>query len=220
MVAVMNEKCVVVLSGGPDSVTTAYWAKQQGYKVYGLACKYGQIASKEVEQAKLIAKKLDMTLKVIDLSSLRDIYMGVTSVCDENITMTGDFSQPIIVPFRNAIFLSIAVAYAASVGATKIFYGAHGSDEQFYPDCRTQFYKSFEETARLGTDEDLTVEAPFSGGPKSDIIKRGTELGVPFELTWSCYFGRQKHCGTCESCMNRKRAFEKAQIPDPTEYEQ
>ena len=215
----MNEKCIIVLSGGPDSVTTAYWAKNQGYTVYGITCKYGQIASKEVEHAKLIAQKLDMPLKVIDLSSLRDIYMGVTSVCDENITMTGDFSQPIIVPFRNAIFLSVAVAYASSIGASKIFYGAHSSDAPFYPDCRPQFYKSFEETARMGTDEDINVDAPFGGGPKSEIIKKGAELGVPFELTWSCYFGKEKHCGTCESCMNRKRAFEEAQIPDPTEYE-
>ena len=215
----MNEKCVIVLSGGPDSVTTAYWAKKQGYDVSAITCKYGQIASKEVEHAKLIAQELNIPLKVIDLSSLREIYMGVTSVCDENITMTGDFSQPIIVPFRNAIFLSVAVAYASAIGAKKIFYGAHGSDEPFYPDCRPQFYKSFQETARMGTDENITVDAPFSGGPNSEIIKKGAELGVPFELTWSCYFGREKHCGQCESCVNRKHAFDVAQILDPTEYE-
>ena len=214
-----KEKCVVVLSGGPDSVTVAYCAKKQGYDVYSLSCRYGQIASKEVEHAQLIAQKLGIPLKVIDLSSLRDIYLGVTSVCDKNILMTQNFSQPIIVPFRNAIFLSVAVAYAVSVGATKIFYGAQGSDEPFYPDCRKEFYKSFETTARLGTGENITVEAPFSDGPKSAIIKRGLELGVPFELTWSCYFGGQKHCGKCESCVNRKRAFKEAQIQDPTEYE-
>ena len=215
----MKEKCVVVLSGGPDSVTTAYWAKNQGYDVFAITCKYGQIATKETDYAKLIAEQLNIYLKVIDLFSLREIYMGVTSVCDKNIDMTADFSQPIIVPFRNAIFLSVAVAYAASVGAKKIFYGAHGSDEPFYPDCRPAFYKSFEETARLGTDDDITIEAPFSGGPKSEIIKKGAELGVPFELTWSCYFGGKKHCGKCESCVNRKRAFEDAKVPDPTEYE-
>ena len=214
-----KEKCVVVWSGGLDSTTVAYWAKKQGYNVYGLSCRYGQIAFKEVEHAKLIAQKLEMPLKLIDLSSLKNIYLGVTSVCDENITMTPDFSQPIIVPFRNAIFLSVAVAYAVSIGVTKIFYGAHGSDEPFYPDCRKEFYKSFEETARLGTDENITVEAPFSDGLKSEIIKRGFELGVPFELTWSCYFGNEKHCGKCESCVNRKRAFKEAQIQDPTEYE-
>ena len=214
-----REKCVVVLSGGPDSSTVAYWAKKQGYDVYCLSCNYGQIASKEVEHAKLIAQKLEIPLKVIDLSSLKHIYLGVTSVCDENILMTPNFSKPIIVPFRNAIFLSIAVAYAVSVGATKIFYGAQGSDEPFYPDCRKEFYKSFEATARLGTDEKITIEAPFSDGPKSATIKHGLELGVPFELTWSCYFGGSKHCGNCESCVNRKRAFEEAQIQDPTEYE-
>ena len=214
-----NEKCVVVLSGGLDSVTVAYWAKKEGFDVYGLSCRYGQIASKEVEHAKLIAQKLGMPLKVIDLSSLRDIYVGVTSVCDENIAMTSDFSQPIVVPFRNAIFLSVAVAYAVSIGALKIFYGAHGSDEPFYPDCREEFYKSFETTARLGTEENITIEAPFSYGPKSGIIKRGLELGVPFKLTWSCYFGGENHCGKCESCVNRKRAFKEIQIQDPTEYD-
>ena len=214
-----KEKCIVVLSGGPDSVTVAYWAKKQGYDVYGLSCKYGQLAFKEVDQAQLIAQRLEVSLKVIDLSSLKDIYLGVSSVCDENIAMTQKFSQPIIVPFRNAIFLSVAVAYAVSVGASKIFYGAQGSDEPFYPDCRKEFYKSFQTTARLGTGMKITIEAPFSDGSKSDIIKRGFELGVPFDVTWSCYFGGVKHCGKCESCVNRKRAFKEAQIKDPTEYE-
>ena len=86
-------------------------------------------------------------------------------------------------------------------------------------DCRKELYENSERTAGLGTGERITVEAPFSDGPKSAIIKRGLELGVPFELTWSCYFDGQKHCGRCESCVNRKRAFEEAQIQDPTEYE-
>lgn len=215
----MKEKCVVVLSGGPDSATVAYWAKKQGYDLYGLSFNYGQIGLKEVEHAKLIAQKLEMPLKIIDLSSLKEIYAGVTSVVDEKIEMTENFSQPIIVPFRNAVFLSVAVAYAVSVGATKIFYGAQGSDEPFYPDCRREFYKSFETTARLGTGENITVEAPFSDVQKSTIIRRGVELAVPYEFTWSCYFAGPKHCGKCESCMNRKRAFMEAQVPDPTEYD-
>jgi 7-cyano-7-deazaguanine synthase len=214
-----KEKCVVVLSGGPDSATVAYWAKKQGYDIYCLSYKYGQIASKEVAHAKMITQKLGVNLNIIDLSSLKDIYVGVTSVVDEKIEMTESFSQPIIVPFRNAIFLSIAVAYATSIGATKIFYGAQGSDEPFYPDCRKEFYKSFETAARLGTGENITIEAPFSDVPKSTILKRGVDLGVPYELTWSCYFAGSKHCGKCESCMNRKRAFKEAQIHDPTDYD-
>jgi len=209
---------VAVLSGGLDSSTVAYWAKNEGYDVYGLTYKYGQIAQREVEQAKILADRLEIPLKTIDLSSLKEIFTGVTSLCDENIEMTPTFSQPIIVPFRNAIFLSIAVAYAISIGATKIFYGAQGSDEQNYPDCRKGFYKSFETTARLGTDKEIIIEAPFNNISKSAIIKLGTELGVPYHLTWSCYLNESKHCGTCESCINRKNAFKEARLRDPTEY--
>lgn len=213
-----REKCVVMLSGGPDSSTVAYLAKKQGYDVYAIAFKYGQIAAKEVEHAIKIAERLGAPIKSVDLSSLKEIFTGVTSLCDEGIPMTQSFSQPIIVPFRNGIFLSTAVAYAVSIGATKIFYGAQGSDEPFYPDCRREFYKSFESAARLGTEQNIVIEAPFSGIPKSAIIKKGFELGVPLHLTWSCYLNGQKHCGKCESCMNRKKAFKEAAIPDPTEY--
>jgi 7-cyano-7-deazaguanine synthase len=212
------EKCVVVLSGGPDSSTVAYWAKKQGYNVNGLSYKYGQIAVKEIEHANLIAQKLGIPLKIIDLSSLKEIFVGVTSLCDENVEMTSTFTQPIIVPFRNAIFLSVAVAYAVSIGATRIFYGAQGSDEPFYPDCRREFYKSFEKAARMGTDKHIIIEAPFSNITKSAIIKLGTELEVPFHFTWSCYLGGTRHCGKCESCINRKKAFKEAGVYDSTEY--
>ena len=213
-----KEKCVVVLSGGPDSSTVAYWAKNQGYDVYAISCMYGQIATKEVEYAGRIAERLGIRLKLVDLSSLKEIFGGATSLCNENIPMTSSFSQPIIVPFRNAIFLSIAVSYAVAIGATKVFYGAQGSDEPFYPDCRKEFYKSFETAAKLGTDQDIIIEAPFSNIPKSGIVKSGSELDVPFELTWSCYLNGPKHCGKCESCINRKKAFREAEVKDPVEY--
>lgn len=212
------EKCVVVLSGGPDSATVAYQAKREGHDVHGLTFKYGQIATKEIEYAKLLAKKLGIPLKTIDLSSLKDVFMGVTSLCDEDIEMTSSFSPPLIVPFRNAIFLSIAVAYATAINAQAILYGAQGSDSQFYPDCRREFYESFERAAKTGTEREIRIEAPFGDISKSEVIKLGSKLGVPFELTWSCYFSGPKHCGTCESCVNRKKAFEKAGVPDPTEY--
>lgn len=213
-----KEKCVVVLSGGPDSSTVAYWAKNQGYDVYAISCMYGQIATKEVEYAGRIAERLGIRLKLVDLSSLKEIFGGATSLCNENIPMTSSFSQPIIVPFRNAIFLSIAVSYAVAIGATKVFYGAQGSDEPFYPDCRKEFYKSFETAAKLGTDQDIIIESPFSNIPKSGIVKSGSELDVPFELTWSCYLNGPKHCGKCESCINRKKAFREAEVKDPVEY--
>jgi 7-cyano-7-deazaguanine synthase len=214
-----TKKCVIVLSGGPDSATVAYWAKAQGYKIYPITFNYGQIALKETEAAQKISEKLGTTTKIIDLSALKEIFSNVTSLCNTDIPLTSEFSAPIIVPFRNAIFLSAAVAYAVTVGADKIFYGAQGSDEPFYPDCRKEFYEAFEKAARLGTCEEITIKAPFSGGKKSDLIKEGTKLGVPFELTWSCYRDEKKHCGKCESCVNRKKAFQEAGVIDPTKYE-
>ena len=213
-----NKKCVVVLSGGPDSTVVAYWAKKQGYDIHCISFKYGQIAEKETECARKIAKGLDAPIKVIDMSSLREIFVGVTSLCDPNITLTSDFSQPIVVPFRNAIFLSVAVSYAAGIEASQIFYGAHGSDAKNYPDCRPEFYKSLEETAWLGTEKTIQIQAPFCGMSKAELIKVGANMGVPFELTWSCYLDKEKHCGKCESCVNRKAAFKEAGVADPTEY--
>jgi 7-cyano-7-deazaguanine synthase len=213
-----KEKCIVVLSGGLDSSTVAYWAKREGYGVYAMTFKYGQIATKEVESAERIAKELEAPIKVVDLSSLREIFTGVTSLCDESIPMTSSFSEPIIVPFRNGILLSASVAYAEALGATRIFYGAQGSDEPFYPDCRREFSKSFETAARLGTGRNITIEAPFNSIPKSEIVKLGMELGVPYALTWSCYLNRLRHCGVCESCANRRKAFRDANVVDPTEY--
>jgi 7-cyano-7-deazaguanine synthase len=213
-------KCVVVLSGGPDSATVAYWAKKQGYRLNTISFKYGQIATKETDYAQRIAEKLGVPIKIIDLSSLKEVFGEVTSLCNLDIPMTTFFSQPIIVPFRNAIFLSVAVSYAASICAHRILYGAQGSDDPFYPDCRREFYEAFEKAAQLGTDMKISIEAPFSGRPKSEIIRIGANLGVPFEYTWSCYFNRLKHCGKCESCINRKKAFEEAGIYDPTEYEE
>ena len=214
-----TKKCVIVLSGGPDSVTVAYWAKKQSYQIYPITFNYGQIAVKETQAAQKIAEKLDTTTKIIDLSALKEIFRDVTSLCNTNIPLTSEFSAPIIVPFRNAIFLSAAVAYAVAVGADTIFYGAQGSDEPFYPDCRREFYEAFEKAARLGTCQEITIQAPFSGKHKSELFKAGAKLGVPFELTWSCYRDSAKHCGKCESCNNRKKAFKEAGIADPTKYE-
>jgi 7-cyano-7-deazaguanine synthase len=215
-----QNKCIVVLSGGPDSTVVAYWTKKQGFDVNCLTFKYGQIAEKETKQATLLAEKLGAPIKVIDMNSLKEIFVGVTSLCDRNIALTSQFTQPIVVPFRNAIFLSVAVSYAAGIDAARIFYGAHGSDAKNYPDCRPDFYKALEETAWLGTEKHIQILAPFSGISKAELIKVGANLGVPFELTWSCYLDGAKHCGKCESCVNRRNAFKEAGVADPTQYQE
>lgn len=204
-----EEKCVVLLSGGPDSSTLAYWATDQGYEVYTMTCKYGQTATREVECAISIAEKLGAPMKVVDLSSLQEIFTGMTSPSDETIPPTSKF---------RLIFFSTAVVYAIAIGTRRVFYGAQGSDPPYYHDWRKEFYKSFQTAARLATGQDILIEAPFGETPKSAILKLGCRLGVPFEFTWSCYLNGPKHCGTCTSCVNRRKAFREAAVPDPTEY--
>jgi 7-cyano-7-deazaguanine synthase len=213
-----GKKCVVVFSGGLDSATVAYWAKNQGYQIYPIVFKYGQIAVKEVCAARNIAEALGVGVKIVDFSVLKDVFFA-SALVNRDIALSGEFSESIIVPFRNGVFLSVAVAYAVSVGVDKIFYGAHSSDDAFYPDCRREFYESFEKAVRLGTDLNISICAPFSGKEKVDVVKAAVELNVPIELTWSCYLDQEQHCGLCESCVNRKEAFTKAGIVDPTKYE-
>ena len=213
-------KAVVILSGGPDSVTVAYWAKSQGYDVTAITFDYGQKAQHEIEIAAEIAEGLGIEHKIVDLSNLSKIYEGVTSLVDKTINVTSEFTDPIIVPFRNGVFMAVTVAYADGIGANHIFYGAHGSDEPFYPDCRREFYEAFQKAAQLGTEKPIEIRSPFSDVQKSDIIKAAVELGVPLEKTWSCYLNGSVHCGVCESCNNRQKAFRQAGITDPTEYAQ
>ena len=212
-------KFVVILSGGPDSVTLAYKAKSEGYEVYAITFDYGQIAQKEIERAKIIAEKLGIEQKIVDLSSLYNGFGSTTALMDDSIPMPSKFEPSVIVPFRNAIFLSVAVAYADAVGASKVLYGAQGSDAPFYPDCRKEFFEAFQTAAQKGTDSQIEIDAPFHSMKKSEIIKLGTKLGVPYEITWSCYLNNEKQCGVCESCRNRKNGFKEANIIDSTKYE-
>ncbi|MBC7112854.1 MAG: 7-cyano-7-deazaguanine synthase QueC [Candidatus Methanomethyliales bacterium] len=215
----MEKKAVVIFSGGPDSTTLLYLTIKRGYRAYPITFDYGQIAKKEIESAEKIAGSLGLDLKKVDLSVLKDIYIGSTSLVDEKIPITREFSKQLVVPFRNGLMLSFAVAYAQSIGAKYIFYGAQGSDEPYYPDCRSSFVRVFQRAARLGTDTKILIKAPLIKMKKSEVIKLGRELGVPFEMTWSCYKGGERHCGVCESCINRKKAFLEAGVPDPTNYE-
>jgi 7-cyano-7-deazaguanine synthase len=215
----MKEKSVVILSGGPDSVTTMYWLLEQGYEVHAITFNYGQKAQIEIEYALKNAKILNIPHKIINISSLNEIYQGVTSLVDSELKITSEFSDQIIVPFRNGIFMAIAVAFAEGIGARKIFYGAHASDQIFYPDCRQEFITSFEKSASLGTGKDFEIRSPYISIRKENILKKAGELGVQLDLTWSCYHNGPIHCGRCESCINRKEAFKQAEIADLTIYE-
>ena len=214
----LKEKSVVILSGGPDSVSVLYWSKAQGHDVHAITFDYGQKAKIEIEYASRHAITLNIPHKIIDLSQLKHIYQGVTSLVDTEMEVSSNFTDPIIVPFRNGIFMAVAVAYAEGIGATEIYYGAHASDEPFYPDCRQEFYEAFEQAARLGTEHPFEILSPFSNITKAELLTEANNLGVPLKQTWSCYLNGPLHCGICESCLNRKIAFKHANIKDPTIY--
>ena len=124
------------------------------------------------------------------------------------------------VPFRNAHFLSIAVSWGEVLGARKIFIGAVAEDSSGYPDCRPEYYEAFNRVIAAGTkpETQLTIVTPVIHLRKSEIVRRGEELGAPLELTWSCYQSEELACGVCDSCALRLRAFEEAGIPDPIPY--
>jgi 7-cyano-7-deazaguanine synthase len=214
------KKAVCLLSGGPDSAAAAAVARRESYDVYCLSFDYGQIASKEIESAKKVAKAIGVKKhKIIDISFLKDLYgPGVTALTDRKMSMPEKFEPSVIVPFRNGILLAIAAGYAASIGAEAIFYGPQQGDAGFYPDCRQEFVDAMSQAIKRGTDLKIEVKNPLGKKPKSEVLKLAIRLGVPLELTWSCYLNGKFHCGQCESCKNRIRAFKDAGIKDPTRY--
>lgn len=213
-------KAICLISGGVDSATSAAIAKSEGYELYCLSFDYGQIAKRELESAKKVAKALGAKEhRIVGITFLRDLYgKGVTALMDKKMPMPGKFEPSVIVPFRNGIMLAIAAGYADSVGADAIFYGPQGDDAPFFPDCRKEFVSAMSKAISLGTGSKLEVKNPIANKSKAEVIKLGVKLGVPVELTWSCYLNGKVQCGRCDSCNNRKNAFKAAGIKDPTKY--
>lgn len=222
----MNKTGVLILSGGIDSTTLCYKYINEGWSIYPLIFNYGQKHSKEIEFAKRTSSILGLEHKSIDLSAINELLSG-SALTDQGVdipevnedTERFDTLETTIVPNRNSIFLSIAIGYAVSKNIVNVFFGAHHSDRGVYPDCRREFVDSFQVSERLATgNENLRVIAPFVNLTKAQIVRTGSELDVPFENTWSCYAGREVHCGRCSSCIERKKAFREAGIEDNTVY--
>lgn len=213
------KKAVILLSGGLDSAVTLYHALKKGYRPNALIFDYGQRHKKEIECAKKLAtlNKLQYHIVKIDLSwtqsSLTNKKISVPigrNLKAKNIPST-------YVAGRNIIFLSYAFSYAESIGADKVFIGAHVEDYSGYPDCRPEFYAAFRKAVARGTkagaqQEGIKILTPLINKGKADIIRIGDRLGVPFALTWSCYKGGKRPCGECDSCYYRKKGFKEAGI--------
>ncbi len=221
------QKAVAIVSGGVDSSTLLYKLVKEGFDVHALTFIYGQKHSREIQAAKDIASNLGIEHRIIDISSIRELLSSSAlinpSIAVPEVPETAehyDTLKSTIVPNRNSIFLSLSIAYAIKIGANQVFYGAHFSDRGVYPDCRKEFVEAFMLAERLATDNfELTVEAPFVNMKKSEIVKLGSKLDVPYKATWSCYKGGKAHCGACSSCLERKRAFFAAGVKDPTVYQ-
>ncbi|MFH1788416.1 MAG: 7-cyano-7-deazaguanine synthase QueC [Candidatus Altiarchaeota archaeon] len=224
-------KSVVLLSGGMDSTVTAYTAKEAGRTLYALTVRYGQRHEQEVESAKKIAKALPSAEhKIVDLNLA---IFGGSALTDKDIKVPEKRTPKEIedggipdtyVPARNAIMLSIALAYAETVDADEIYIGAHCLDYSGYPDCRPEFIEAFQKMADLATKRavegnPIKIQVPLIKLDKKQIIEKGKKLGVPFELTRSCYQKGLKSCGSCDACTLRKKGFIEAGLRDPVEYE-
>ncbi|MCX5706384.1 MAG: 7-cyano-7-deazaguanine synthase QueC [Candidatus Omnitrophica bacterium] len=204
----MKKKAIVLLSGGLDSAVTLYIAKKQGFNCHCLVFDYGQRHRKEIESAKKIVKKTGCSCKVLKIN----LPWGGSSLLGDKVPST-------YVPGRNIIFLSFALSYAEAIAARAIFIGAHTQDYSGYPDCRPEFLKAFGAMAGKGTkagveNSSIVIKAPLLYKRKSEIIKIGAKLNVPFNQTWSCYAGGEKPCGKCDSCYYRRKGFKEAGLID------
>ena len=225
-------KAVVLLSGGMDScVSTAIARERHGNGNLALLhAGYGQrTQARERHAFEDIADFYGVRERlVVQLDHFRAI--GGSALTDKNILVPeNEFGAPGLhgsiipvtyVPFRNAHFLSVAVSWAEALGAGAIYIGAVAEDSSGYPDCRPEYYRVFQELIRAGTRTETQIEimTPVIQWKKSEIIRRGIELGAPLHLTWSCYQSEDIACGACDSCLLRLRAFAEAGVTDPIGY--
>ena len=226
-------KALVLVSGGLDSTTClALAVKEYGHEnVVGLSIFYGQRHDKEIKAADAVCEYYKVEHITLDLSTMFQ-FSDCTLLqhsdgeipeesYDKQLEKTNGKPVSTYVPFRNGLFLSSAAAIALSKGCSKIYYGAHADDAagNAYPDCSSDFNNVMNTAIYEGSGKQLTIEAPFINKNKAGVVKLGMELGVPYELTWSCYEGHDKACGKCGTCIDRIAAFELNGIKDPIEYE-
>ncbi|MGA2629867.1 MAG: 7-cyano-7-deazaguanine synthase QueC [Terriglobia bacterium] len=215
---------VVLASGGMDScVTTAIAA--QNYRLAMLHVAYGQRTERRELQAfnalaDFYHAEQRLVCRVDHLRQIGGSSLTDPSIAVERANLDRQEIPSSYVPFRNAHFLSVAVSWGEVLGAKKIFIGAVAEDSSGYPDCRREYYEAFNHVIVAGTKPETRLEivTPVIHLRKSEIIRRGAELGAPFELTWSCYQAEEAACGVCDSCALRLRAFEEAGIADPIAY--
>jgi len=224
------KKAVVVLSGGLDSTVCMSVAQQEGYVLYPITFAYGQTHIREVEQAKKVAAYYQCAKHlIIETGFFRSI--GTSALTSENIDVPtnreikAEDIPVTYVPFRNAVFLAMAVSYAESLQAASVYIGVNALDYSGYPDCRPEFIQAFQAVVNLGTaaatdrGRPIQIATPLNKLSKAEIVLLGVQNKAPLYLTTSCYQGGEKACGRCDSCQLRLKGFREAGVEDPIAYE-
>lgn len=224
-----DEKVLVLCSGGVDSTTLLARAVERcgAENVVALSISYGQRHSREVQAAEAVAAHYGVRQRFLDLGAIfADSHCSLLAHSDQPVPR-GDYASqqadaegaPVstYVPFRNGLFLSAAASMALSLDCSAVYYGAHRDDwaGAAYPDCSPAFVEAMARAIAEGTGGTLRLEAPFAHATKADIVAGGLALGVPYELTWSCYEGGEAPCGQCATCLDRAAAFAANGVPDP-----
>ena len=223
------KKAISVLSGGLDC-TVATSAYSNEYEIHAITFNYGQKSfERELKAAKDICSKMNWSHEVIDLPWLSKISTSSLNTSEEipevsiddldDLDKSRQTASSVWVPARNMVFTSIAVSYAEALGAEIIIVGWDAEEAATFPDNSKEFLDTFNELIDVGSPDKIRIEAPAIDLNKEEIVKLGVEVGAPMELSYSCYKGGKKHCGVCESCMRRKRAFKSLGVEDLSEYE-
>ncbi|MEA5574880.1 7-cyano-7-deazaguanine synthase QueC [Anabaena sp. UHCC 0451] len=222
-------KAVILLSGGLDSSTVLYQAKVDGCECYAISFDYQQRHRRELQSAMFVAESVGVVQHQVVNFDLR--LWGGSALTDNAIALPrqrslDEMSQNIpvtYVPARNTIFLSFALGYAETIGAERVYIGVNALDYSGYPDCRPDYIQAMQEVFRLGTKQGrvgqpIQIITPLINLKKTEIIQLGNQLGVPWNLTWSCYAGGDKACGVCDSCQLRLAAFAQLGLEDTVDY--
>ena len=212
-------KTVLIFSGGMDSAVLLYYLRARGDEVRALSVDYRQRHRKELDCASGLCARIGVEHRVADLSAVRQFLAG-SSQTDESIEVphghyAAENMKLTVVPNRNMLMLAAATAWAISVKAGAVAYGCHAGDHAIYPDCRPDFTEAIEKAMMLCHFTPIRLERPFLHMTKGQICKLGVILQVPYELTWTCYEGKERPCGLCGACQERMEAFQFAEVSDP-----